>query len=329
MSTGKQEASIPAQREAVRKLAEREGYHILREYSDEGISGDDTEKRTEFLRMCRDAKEVGDFDVILCWDQDRFGRFDTLDAGYWIKPLRDAGVQLVTVAQGRINWEDFSGRLIYTVQQEGKHQFLVDMSRNVVRGQLARARRGEWMGGTVPYAYRLHNKKLVLGPEEEIRIVRWMFTEYAFHGATLGDLMDRLNADKIPSPKGKLWLRNSVRLILVRPLYTGLMVWNRRTGGKYHEVKGGEIVTAGRLRGGVRMNGQDEWITCEAPHLAIVDKDVFETVQKKLVENRDLSTPGRNKRLFLLTGLLFCGHGCGRSDPLIYAVIRGVCSLRG
>jgi DNA invertase Pin-like site-specific DNA recombinase len=310
MSTGKQEASIPAQRESVRKLAEREDYHILREYSDEGISGDDTEKRTEFLRMRRDAKELGDFDVILCWDQDRFGRFDTLDAGYWIKPIRDAGVQLVTVAQGKIDWENFSGRLIYTIQQEGKHQFLVDMSRNVVRGMLAKARRGEWLGGRVPYAYRLQDKRLVLGPEEEIRVVRWLFTEYAFHGRTMGELMDRLNADKVPGPGGKLWGKTSIYKILQRPVYSGLLAWNRRHEGKFHEVRGGEIAATGRMKTTVRANGPEDWIVAEVPHLALVDRAVFDRVQRKLVENRDRSTPHRGKRVFLLTGLLFCA-GCG------------------
>ena len=52
-------------------------------------------------------------EAVLCWDQDRFGRFDPLEAGYWIKPLRDAGIRLETVAQGRIDWEDFAGRIIF------------------------------------------------------------------------------------------------------------------------------------------------------------------------------------------------------------------------
>src|SRR5262249_32979526 len=91
MSDDKQEASIADQREAVKAYAAEHGYRIVREYKDEGISGDDTEKRLEFQRMLRDAKDRGDFAVVLCWDQDRFGRFDPLEAGYWVKPLRDAG----------------------------------------------------------------------------------------------------------------------------------------------------------------------------------------------------------------------------------------------
>ena len=82
VSTEKQEASIPAQRTEVEAYATKHGYQIIREYKDEGISGDATEKRVEFQKMLSDAKQLGDFGVVLCWDQDRFGRFDPLEAGY-------------------------------------------------------------------------------------------------------------------------------------------------------------------------------------------------------------------------------------------------------
>ena len=90
MSTDRQEASIPDQREAVAKLARDHGYAIVREYKDEGISGDDTERRAGFLGMLDDAKRLGDFRAVLCWDQDRFGRFDPMDAGFWARLCRFA-----------------------------------------------------------------------------------------------------------------------------------------------------------------------------------------------------------------------------------------------
>src|SRR5687768_636647 len=123
MSTDKQDESIPRQREEVRRYAGQNGYAIVREYADEGISGDATEKRLEFRRMLRDAAG-GDFRAVLCYSQDRFGRFDPLEAGYWVKPLRDAGVSLVTVTKGPIDWNSFAGRIIYAVEQEGKHEYL-------------------------------------------------------------------------------------------------------------------------------------------------------------------------------------------------------------
>ena len=106
MSDEKQEESPDQQRSEVSKLEKANGYHVIREYFDSGISGDATEKRIEFQRMIADAVS-GEFKAILCWDQDRFGRFDSIEAGRWIYPLRQAGVHLHTVAQGVINWNDF------------------------------------------------------------------------------------------------------------------------------------------------------------------------------------------------------------------------------
>ena len=87
MSSDKQEASPEQQRQEIIALGKRDGYKIIRWYTDEGISGDATEKRFEFQRMISDS-DRGDFQAVLCWDQDRFGRFDSIEAGHWIHPLR-------------------------------------------------------------------------------------------------------------------------------------------------------------------------------------------------------------------------------------------------
>lgn len=96
---------------------------------------------------------TGEFDAILCWDQDRFGRFDMIEAGRWIHPLREAGVHLATVTDGRIDWSDMAGRLVYSVKQEGKHQYLRDLSRNVTRAHDKAKSEGRWTTGTSPYGY--------------------------------------------------------------------------------------------------------------------------------------------------------------------------------
>ncbi len=70
MSSDKQEASPKQQREEITKLAKREGYRIIRWYTDEAISGDATEKlyvfRTSWtsgglLLLTISAGEVGNW----------------------------------------------------------------------------------------------------------------------------------------------------------------------------------------------------------------------------------------------------------------------------
>jgi site-specific DNA recombinase len=114
-STSRQEKSLEDQRTEIERYAAANGYRILRWFQDDGISGDATERRTGFLALHKSACDSRDFDVILVWDQDRFGRFDSMEAGYWIHPLRKAGVGLVSVTEGPINWGDFTGRVMYSL----------------------------------------------------------------------------------------------------------------------------------------------------------------------------------------------------------------------
>src|SRR5262245_23072822 len=93
MSTLRQEDSIERQRSTVVPYAERNGYAIVQEYVDEGLSGSEEGKRKAFMQMLADAQR-GKFQLILCDDQDRFARFDSITFGYYVKPLRDVGIIL-------------------------------------------------------------------------------------------------------------------------------------------------------------------------------------------------------------------------------------------
>ena len=312
MSTDRQEASIPQQRDAVTKHARKLGYTIVREYADEGISGDCTHKRKAFQKMIADAAG-GSFDRILCFDQDRFGRFDMIEAGWWIMPLRDAGVSLETIAQGVIDWSDFAGRLTYAVAQEGKHQFLRDLSRNSLRGQMNRAREGNGMyGAAAPYGYRREttvvgrNRITTLVPNPiEARVVKKIFETYAGSGGTLLAVGEMLNGEGIPSPNRRSkWHRNAVRRILKNRTYAGDYVWGQTMSGRYHVRVGDEIVTR---RGATKTTSNDP-IVHEGILPAIVSRDLFDRVQELLGQRKKATRrPGSAKPL---SGLIFCGC-CG------------------
>jgi DNA invertase Pin-like site-specific DNA recombinase len=218
-------------------------YSIVNEYLDE-LSGDATERRTGFLAM-RDAAGNGEFSVVLAWDQDRFGRFDPLDAGYWIYPFRRGGVRLETIAQGKIDWEDLTGQLVFSGNQLGKAQFLRDLSRNTTRGILAAARNGTaGTGGPSPYGYRSKDGEVWVVPEEA-EVVRWIFTEYVKPGASLRSIAAELNRRGMAPPRkargirkgGKVWRMSSVRTILERRKNTGTFIYGERNGGGAHDER--------------------------------------------------------------------------------------------
>jgi site-specific DNA recombinase len=321
MSTAKQEASIPQQRDALVAFAAKQGHEIVGEYVDEAISGDATHKRRGFQKMILDAAG-GDFDRILCWDQSRFGRFDSIEAGSWIMPLRDAGVSLETIDAGIVDWQDFAGRITFAVAQEGKHAYVRDLSRSSLRGVVAKLKHGDGVpGGPSPYGYlrelvetRGRARIVALVPDPlKAPIVRRMFEEYAAAGGSVYTVTASLNRDRIPSPTGRgPWSRSTVRRLLATPAYRGDLVWGRRASGKYHARSGDEIVSRRR---GLRPTKNVPIVRPDAVP-ALIDGDLYDRVQSLLAGRKRETRPRRSVRP--LSGLLTCGccggkmHAAGR-----------------
>ncbi len=326
MSSDKQEESPEQQRDEILKLAEKHGYQIVRWYEDYAISGVKTLKRKQFLQMIDDVKRLGDFRAILCWDQDRFGRFDSIEAGEWISPLRRAGVELICVVQGRINWDDFAGRMVYQITQEGKNQFLVSLSNNVMRGMLKQARDGYGKRRS-PFGYdrvyfdeagnEMHRVvgsarfakpkgwKAKLAPSEaehEVETVKWMFDAYANTDANSRSIASDLNRRGIKTRSGIDWQCQSVRVVLRNPVYIGTMIYGANPQGRFNRVGDGHLCG-------------NEPVVIKNAHPAIIDKKTFDRVQRKLDARRRPN--GRTRASdYLLSGLVICGNSgdrmCGR-----------------
>ncbi len=301
MSSDKQETSIADQRDAVEEYAQQNNHQIVREYIDEGISGDKTEKRISFLQMLYDAEHTCDFDVILCWDQDRFGRFDSLEAGKWICPLRDAGVRLTTIAQGEIDWHDFAGRIIYTIQQEGKNQFLHDLARNSLRGVISRAKQGRWPGGRIPFGYVMGDDgRLALGDPVDVQTIRRIF-ELRLKNYGYRIIARQLNTIGVLSPSGSTWSHDAVRLILDREAYTGVLILGSKPQGRYFVSDDGNLAA---VRGGRRQRVKP--LRVEDAHPAIVSANTWKAA--KAMKAKPFCRKGGEGAP--LAGLLYCGR-CG------------------
>jgi len=301
MSSPEQADSPEQQRAAIRKLAEDKGYVITTEYSDLGISGDATPKRKGFQRMIADGS-TRKFDAILAWDQERFGRFDLIEAGRWIEPLRNAGVVLITCTSGLIDWTSLTGQLSYFANQMGKAQYLHDLARNVKRGQDRVEQAGQWVRGFPPYGYRVDPKtrKLVFGPRAEVKLIREIFSRYA-SGQTQGDICTWLTAKGALTRQGKPWQRVSVQHVLSNPLYRGAMVYGRSTQSKY--------LPHGTPDGKRKSIAKDDWRVVYGTHEPLVSQEEFDICQQRARENKKLTGP-KGKHRYAFAGMLRCGH-CG------------------
>lgn len=305
MSDKKQDKSIPAQRAEIERYAAAHGYQVLRWYIDEGISGAENEKRLGFQNLISDAQKLGDFTAIIVWDQDRFSRFDPMEANHYWYLLRQAGVKIVTVAKGELDFSTLGSWITASVTQHGKNEYLRDLSRNVLRGRLAKARRGKWQHNRAPYGYRIERDgDLVADEGATADVVREIFRSYADEDNSLWRIAHALNGRGVKSPSGKQWKSFSVGAILRRECYvTGkLSQFTTKPKGKFNSVVNGEIVTAGQ--GGEPGKGID--IACPK----LIDKELWDRSQQFMVRRKSQTSSRRWNSGSVLIGLMHCAH-CG------------------
>ncbi|MGI9412389.1 MAG: recombinase family protein [Hyphomicrobiales bacterium] len=150
---------------------------------------------------------------------------------------------------------------------------------------------------------------------EEGAIVVRIFRDFAA-GLSPRKIAQRLNADSIPGPGGRIWRDTTIRGhatrrtgLLRNDLYAGKLVWN-----KQHYVK--DPATGKRL---ARPNPPEQWIVHDLPELRIVEPELWDTVQERLGDIRDSETVRKaratkfwekRRATSLLTGKVKCGH-CG------------------
>jgi site-specific DNA recombinase len=288
--------SISDQIALCREVCERNGFAVVQTFEDRAISGTSAINRPGFAAMMH-AAEAKTFDVLVSEDVDRISR----DQGDWHaarKRLDFLGIQIHT-ATGKVGKMDGAERALMG------EMFIKNLVIHTRRGLEGVIRDGRHAGGRA-YGYRPAGELEII--ENEAEIVRRIFTEYA-DGKSPRDIAHDLNSDGIKPPRGDSWNASTINGnkqrghgMLLNELYVGRIVWN-----KVRMIK--DPATGKRIS---RPNPPDQYRLAEAPHLRIVNDDLWQKAQarKQVVSNRDPSKPRQNKRRRILSGLLRCGS-CG------------------
>jgi DNA invertase Pin-like site-specific DNA recombinase len=305
------EHSIEDQLRICRARAEREGWPVVAEFQDAAISGA-TDDRPAF-RSLQEAIRSGQVDIVLSEALDRISR-DQEHVAAFHKLVRFAGVRLVTLSEGDVD------RIHIGLKGTMNALFLEELGRKTRRGMEGRVRAGR-AAGRVAYGYRRVTG--VLRPDgeperglreidpDQAEVVRDIFRDYAAGTSPLM-IARRLNEAGIPAPAGKGWNPITIRGTSGKPggllrqrLYLGEIVWNRG-----HRLR--DPVTG---RSHARRNPASEHVIGAAPHLRIVDDELWRKVQERLVREsapRDVGTGTqrfweKRRPRHLLSGKLFCG----------------------
>lgn len=332
MSDPRQDTSIEQQREQIIRWATGK-YRIVRWYIDEGLSGSkDVEKREEFNRMIDDAEKLGEVDAIVCLNNSRFGRLHTFEFAPYKRRLWEAGIYLDTVLDGLTDWDSDTGQIVDVVHTVKNRGVSLTIGQTSLNGRINSTKKGKPSGRT-PYGLHKvatdeqgnqHTIKrgeifrtpkswtytYVPGDDTEVKIVRWLFTEYAKPETSMRELARRLNQQNIPSPGGKKWCDRTIRVMLDNRAYVGDAQFGKSAcKGSFYISNKGETqrVKGGKLKRGIKRRPLELQTITPDSFEGIIPRPLFDKVQEKL--SRNACQPHKHSD-YPLTGLLKCGH-CG------------------
>jgi site-specific DNA recombinase len=259
------------------------GWTLIRSrYDDGGYSGGSTD-RPDLQRLLDDIRGRK-LDVIVVYKVDRLTR-SLADFAKLVELFDAHGVSFVSVTQ-QFNTTTSMGRLTLNVLLSFA-QFEREVTSERIRDKVAASKRkGLWVGGPLPLGYHMKDDKIAV-VEDEAERVRMIYRRYLELGgvnAVVRDLRERN-------------IRTRSRL-----LATGA------TRGGVHFGRGSLFyLLRNRFYIG-EVNYKDEILPGEQP--AIMDRELFDSVQQKLTDQWTTQSTARNRSDHLLTGLLFddAGH---------------------
>ena len=271
MQAEKEYNSCEAQRDKILSyIKSQEDLEVYKEYSDPAFSGSNLE-RPSLNELLRDiaAKKV---QVVLTYKIDRLTR-SSKDFYSLIEFFDKHNVSFVSVSE-RFDTSSASGRLLRNIMLTFA-QFEREMTAERTRDKmLARAEKGLWNGGYMPFGYKKEDGKLLVDRGRS-KVVREIFERFVLTGS-LKQTLNFAIEEEAKNPKtGKLLTMNGVFHILRNPAYIGQMVWAKKIYQGIHEP--------------------------------IISKEIFEHAQSLTKEKV------RKKLLykeFFVRGLIKCGY-CG------------------
>lgn len=281
---------IPMQKEACRNFAESQGWEIVKEFSEKGVSGfKKSAKDRDELQKIQQAAMEGKFDILLVFMFDRLGRRDD-ETPFIVEWFTKQGIEVWSVNEGQQRFDTHVDKLMnYIRYWQASGESLKTSVRTRTRLEQL-TEEGHYTGGTVAFGYKRVrlgrvNKKnqevcdLVVD-EAEAEIVRLIFHKYVYEGYGAQKLSHYLYEQGVVGRNNKNIPNTSIVRMIKNKGYTGYLI-----------------------------NGAVE---TECPQLRIIEPELFEQAQElrqaRTCERGGTSLGTSSKAL--LTGLVYCAH-CG------------------
>ena len=279
-SDNQREESIEGQLRDCMQYAEYNDIQVVDSYIDRAMSAK-TDNRPNFQQMIKDsAKRL--FDVIIVWKLDRFAR-NRFDSAYYKNILKKNGVRVIS-AKESIS-EGAEGIILESVLEGYAEYYSVELAEKVNRGMTDNALKAMSNGGITPLGYYLDDEQHLQIDEKKAPFVREIFQRYA-DGKMIKTIIDDMNARGV-----------------------GITVRMKKKAGKKAYEKPLGYNNVRRMLSNRKYIGEYRFkdIVIEDAIPAIIDKDLFEKVQKRIAVNTRAPAIHKAEDEYLLTTHLFCG----------------------
>lgn len=261
---------------------------------EEIVSASSIEKRRQIQRIIK-AIEAEEFDTIIVKDISRLSRGSQKDAGFLYELFIKHEILIITPSKvyDCTNRDDLK---MLRMEMFLYHEEWQIIRERMVSGRKLAAERGFYIGGIVPYGFKVdqESNRLVLD-EEQSKVVRDIFDYYVNNGFGYRKIANILNENKIPSPKGTLWVKSTIKRILENEKYSGIQVYGKR------KLKGDKI----------KYQPEETWIKSEMNH-QLIDADLFKQAQDKSEISSIPYDPDTYHSVHPLSKLITCGV-CGKN----------------
>lgn len=235
-------------------------------YTDEGVSGTNTQKRKGFTSMITDAL-LGKIDIIFTKSISRFAR-NTVDSLITIRKLKEVGCE-VYFEKENIYTFDSKGELLITIMSSLAQEESRSLSENVTWGMRKRFADGKY---TIHYkefmGYDKGDDDKPVINEIEAFVIRRIYY-MALQDLSPYQIAKILTNEGIKTPMGKdVWHYSVIKSILHNEKYKGDALLQKTYSTSF--------LTKKRKKN----NGEVQQYYIENGHPAIISKTLFEEVQK-------------------------------------------------
>ena len=192
------------------------------EYTDKGFSGKDT-NRPGFETMMNDIR-AGKIKRVIVYKLDRISR-SILDFANMMEIFQKYHVEFVSSTE-KFDTSTPIGRAMLNICIVFAQLERETIQKRVTDAYYARCKRGFYMGGRIPYGYRLTNTvidnvrtSMYEEVPEESEQLKLIYSMYADTDNSLGDIVQYLNEHQIKNLRGTNWNTARISEMLRNPVY--------------------------------------------------------------------------------------------------------------